>query len=137
MLVAAQILSAQRLGPDALPTQQLANVCGEAGAVVDRHVQDFAVEGPKKQPPLGPGCSGLPSAKSCPTLGAVKAWLSNGDMVGRVVRRLRELDQPAKDIARKAGVGESWLYMFKRGEISNPGVRQFDRVRRYLDRHGA
>ena len=58
-------------------------------------------------------------------------------MVGRVVRRLRELDQPAKDIARKAGVGESWLYMFKRGEISNPGVRQFDRVRRYLDRHGA
>jgi hypothetical protein len=58
-------------------------------------------------------------------------------MVGRVVKRLRALDHPTKVVARKTRVGESWLYMFRRGKISNPGVRQFDRVRRYLDRHGA
>lgn len=64
----------------------------------------------------------------------MKAWVSNGDMVGRVVKKLRELDQPTNEVARKAGVAESWLYMFRRGRIPNPGVRQFDRVRRFLDR---
>lgn len=59
------------------------------------------------------------------------------DFVGVVVRRLRRLDKPVPEIAAACGVGESWLYMFRRGHIPNPGVLQFDRLRRYLDRQGA
>jgi hypothetical protein len=40
-------------------------------------------------------------------------------------------------MAKEAGVQESWLRMFMRGKIPNPGVRQFERVRAYLDRQAA
>jgi hypothetical protein len=58
------------------------------------------------------------------------------DFVGVVVRRLRRLDKPVPEIAAATGVGESWLYMFRRGKIPNPGVLQFTALQQYLDRNG-
>lgn len=55
------------------------------------------------------------------------------DIVDGVVARLKRVDLPAAEIARAAGVKESWLRMFMRGEIPNPGVRTFQQVVDYLD----
>jgi len=40
--------------------------------------------------------------------------------------------EPFEDIAKGAGVGLSWLYMFARGEIANPGVVHVQRLYDYL-----
>ena len=56
------------------------------------------------------------------------------DLVDGVVERLRKVDRPASAIAAEAEVPESWLRMFMRGKIANPGVRPFQRVVEYLDR---
>lgn len=59
------------------------------------------------------------------------------DVVVEVVHRLNKLDKTSVEIARDAGVKESWLKMLRRGEIPNPGIRQFQRVVEYLDRVAA
>lgn len=58
------------------------------------------------------------------------------DIVETVVQQLQGVDLTAKEIAAKAGVEESWLRMFRRGKIPNPGVRQFSKVVDYLKRNG-
>ena len=55
------------------------------------------------------------------------------DIVAETRASLRAAEVPASHIAREAGVRESWLRMFMRGKIPNPGIRQFSRVRDYLD----
>jgi hypothetical protein len=57
------------------------------------------------------------------------------ELIRPTILELRERVEPAAQIARSAGVPESWLRMFMRGKIPNPGVRQFSRVRAYLDGH--
>lgn len=58
-------------------------------------------------------------------------------VVLEVVARLNKLDKSSAEIARDAGVKESWLKMLRRGKIPNPGIRQFQRVAAYLDRVAA
>ena len=59
------------------------------------------------------------------------------DVVTQLVKRLRDVDKTVPEIAAATGVGERWLYMLRRGEIPNPGVLQFFRVRDYLDQLSA
>jgi transcriptional regulator with XRE-family HTH domain len=47
------------------------------------------------------------------------------------------MDTASSEIARQAGVTESWLKMFRRGKIPNPGIRDFQRIVDYLDRRVA
>jgi hypothetical protein len=56
------------------------------------------------------------------------------DIVAALVERIRAIDKPVAQMAREADVPESWLKMFRRGKIPNPGVRPFERVRQYLER---
>ena len=59
------------------------------------------------------------------------------DVVSDVVAKLQALDKPSREIAQEADVPESWLKMFRRGAIPNPGVRQFEKVRKYVERQPA
>lgn len=59
------------------------------------------------------------------------------DPVSDVVDRLKALPKKSTVIASEAGVPLSWLHMFRRGEISNPGVRQFRKIVEYLDGQAA
>lgn len=58
------------------------------------------------------------------------------DIVAETIQLLRAAKEeiPASQIAKECDVKESWLRMFIRGEIPNPGVRQFTQVREYLER---
>ncbi len=54
------------------------------------------------------------------------------DIVDEAIEALRSTGVPASQMAKDAGVQESWLRMFMRAKIPNPGVRQFELVRSYL-----
>lgn len=54
------------------------------------------------------------------------------DRVETLRSRLQAVPAPLARIARAAGVKESWLRMFARGEIPDPGVRKVDAVERVL-----
>ena len=52
-----------------------------------------------------------------------------------VVERLRAEDRPSlNEIARSAGVGESWLRMFARGEIPDPSYSRIKKLSDYFMR---
>jgi hypothetical protein len=59
------------------------------------------------------------------------------DIVSIVVGQLQALEKSTAQIAREADVPESWLKMFRRGVIPNPGVRQFEKIRQYVERQTA
>lgn len=50
------------------------------------------------------------------------------DLLGFVRARIGSYQGPLSELAREAGVKTSWLHMFARGEIPNPGVQQVQRL---------
>jgi len=56
------------------------------------------------------------------------------DLLGFVRARIGSYQGPLSELAREAGVKASWLHMFARGEIPNPGVQQVQRLADVLNR---
>lgn len=46
------------------------------------------------------------------------------DLLGYVRTQLDAYDGSLSELARECGVKVSWLHMFRRGQIPNPGVQQ-------------
>jgi predicted transcriptional regulator len=63
--------------------------------------------------------------------------MDDPDIVAGVVTRLQGIDRTSREIAAEIGVPESWLRMFRRGKIPNPGVRQFRKVEAYVLLHSS
>lgn len=54
------------------------------------------------------------------------------DILERVTKALADHAGPLKQLSAEADVEYSWLLMFARGEIKNPGVIQITKLAKYF-----